>query len=72
MRRAFQRAAHLGHELAVDHCAAVGEDGLHEAEDLAAEVDVWWGAGAGCYWGDGVTDVDAILAGCCQHHSLPL
>lgn len=24
-------APHLGHEFAVDHCAAVGEDGLHEA-----------------------------------------
>lgn len=54
---------HLGHEFAVDHCTAVGEDGLHEAEDLAAEVDVWRGTGAGCDGGDWRGDVDAILAG---------
>ena len=26
-----KRAAHLGHEFAIDHCSAVREDGLHEA-----------------------------------------
>jgi hypothetical protein len=51
------RTPHFGHELAVEHCAAVGEDGLHEAQDLAAEVDVCGCAGACCDWGEGWADV---------------
>jgi len=57
-----ERSSHLGHKLAVDHGAAVGEHGLHEAQDLATEVDAFWRTGAGNDRRDWWTDVDSILA----------
>lgn len=54
-------APHLGHELTVKHCPAVGEDCLHESQDLAAKSDARRSA-CTCYdLGDWWTDVDSVL-----------